>query len=257
MSGSAMELELRELGRHLSWPPVPDLTASVGAELERAPVVPLSRRRRPRRALALAAAAVLVVAGLLAVSPGLRAALLEIFRLPGARIEVEPTPFPMPAGPQTLEDVVPGSPVTLAEARATAAFPVVFPEALGPPDRVVLAGSGSEAVVSMAWAARPGLPTADETGYAILLTEFRARARDDLIKKVSAVTRVTPAVVGGEQGYWVEGPHAVMLERDGAIVDDGPRLSTSSLLWSRDGVLLRLEADVTRAEAVRLAESIR
>jgi hypothetical protein len=121
----------------------------------------------------------------------------------------------------------------------------------------VLAGSGSEAVVSMAWEARPGLPTADETGYAILLTEFRARSRDDLIKKVSVVTQVTPVVVGGEQGYWVEGPHAVMLERNGAIVDDPPRLSTSSLLWTRDGVLLRLEADVTRAEAVRLAESIR
>lgn len=256
MTETAMEHQLRELGRHVAWPPVPDLTASVGAELERAPFVPL-RARRPRRALALVAAAVLVVAGLLAVSPGLRAALLDIFRLPGARIEVEPTPSPVPAGTRALEHLVPGRPVTLAEARVTAAFPIVFPEALRPPDRVVVAGSGSEAVVSLAWEARLGLPTADETGYAIVLTEFRARSRDDLIKKVSVVTQVTPVVVGGEQGYWVEGPHAVMLERDGAIVDDPPRLSTSSLLWTRDGVLLRLEADVTPAEAVRLAESIR
>jgi hypothetical protein len=256
MSGSTMERELRELGRHVAWPPPPDLAASVRAELQRAPVVPL-RGRRPRRALVLSAAAVLVLAGLLAASPGLRAALLDLFRLPGARIEVEPMPSPVPGGPRALEDLVPGRPVPLATARAEAGFPVVFPEELGPPDRVVLAGTGSEAVVSMAWAPRPGLPSADETGYAVLLTEFQARARDDLIKKVSQTAQVTPVVVGGEQGYWIEGPHAVVLERDGSIVEDRPRLSTSSLLWTRDGVLLRLEADVTRAEAVRLAGSIR
>jgi hypothetical protein len=77
------------------------------------------------------------------------------------------------------------------------------------------------------------------------------------VKKVTGPAAVVPVVVGGEQGYWVEGPHAVLLERNGAVVEDRPRLSSSSLLWTRDGVLLRLEADVSLTEALRLAGSVR
>jgi hypothetical protein len=248
MADAALEHDLRELGRHVAWPAVPDL---VGRP-ERAPVAP---GRRRRRVAALAAAAVLVLTGLLALAPGIRAALLDLFRLPGARIEVEPTPSPVPMAARALEDLVPGERVTLPQARRGASFPVVFPTALGPPDAVVLADLGDRAVVSLAWRARPGLPAADQTGYSVLLTEFRARPPEDLVKKVSG--GVEPVVVDGEQGYWVEGPHAVTLERDGAIVEDLPRLSASSLLWTREGVLLRLEADVSLAEALRLAGSIR
>jgi hypothetical protein len=254
MADAVLERDLLELGRHVAWPPLPDLAASIGGRLEGAPVVSLGRRRRPRR-VAVLAAAVLVLAGLLAVSPGIRAALLDLFRLPGARIEVEPTPSPVPMAPQALEGLVPGERVTLARARQEASFPVALPSTLGPPDGVVLAGADDRALISLAWRARPGLPAADETGYAVLLTEFRAQG--DLVKKVSEGERVVPVVVGGEQGYWVEGPHAVSLEQYGAVVEDRPRLSTSSLLWTREGVLFRLEADVSLAEALRLAGSIR
>lgn len=254
MVDALLERELRELGRHVAWPPAPDLASSIRSELEAATVEQL---RRPRRVAVLAAAAVLALAGLIAASPGIRAALLDLFRLPGARIEVEPTPSPVPPGARSLEDLVLGEGVTLAHARREAGFPVVFPRALGPPNRVVLAGTGDDALVTLAWGGRPRFPAADQTGYAVLLTEFRARPLDDLVKKVTEAAQVVPVVVDGEQGYWVDGPHAVFLERDGAIVEDRPRLSASSLLWTRDGVLLRLEADVTLAQAVRLAESTR
>jgi hypothetical protein len=256
MADAVLERDLLELGRHVAWPPPPDLAASIGGQLEGTPVVSLARRR-PRRVAVLVAAAVLVLAGLLAVSPGTRAALLDLFRLPGARIEVEPSPSPVPMAPQALENLVPGERVTLARAQQEASFPVAFPLTLGPPDGVVLAGAGDRALISLAWQAPPGLPAADETGYAVLLTEFRARPHGDLVKKVSEGERVVPVVVGGEQGYWVEGPHAVSLEQYGAVVGDRPRLSASSLLWTREGVLFRLEADVSLAEALRLARSIR
>ena len=251
---SGLERELIDLGRHLAWPPPPDLAPSVGDELRT--VVPL-RRRSSRRVAVLAAAAVLVVAGLLAVSPGLRAALLDLFTLPGARIEVEPTPSPVPAVPGDLTNLVPGRPVDLEVARSDAAFEVVAPPGLGPPDQVVLAGRGDDAVVTMAWRARKGLEAADETGYGAVLSQLRAATRDELIKKVTPAGRVVPVVVGGQQGYWVRGPHAVLIERDGSVVEDRPRLSASSLLWNRKGVLLRLEADVSLDEALRLAASVR
>ena len=256
MPETPLERDLVDLGRHLAWPSPPDLTARVRGELGS---VPTLGRRRPRRVAVLAAAAVLVVGGVLAASPGLRAALLDLFRLPGARIEVEPTPSPLPppAAPVPLEELVPGRRVTLAEARREAAFPIVFPRELGAPDQVVLLGDGEAAVVTLAWRSRPRLPPADETGYAALLTELRARPQEDLIKKVSGASQVEPVVVGGEQGYWIEGPHSVFLARGGSIVKDRPRLSASSILWTRDGLLLRLEADLTRAEALRLAGSVR
>jgi hypothetical protein len=252
MTAAAMELELRELGRHVAWPPAPDLASSMGEELRR--VVPL--RRRPRRIAVLAAAAVLILAGLLAISPGLRAALLDFFRLPGARIEIEPTPSPVPARPGDLTALVSGRPVSLEVARAEAGFPVVVPEALGAPDQVVLAGTGKGAAVSMGWRTRKGLEAADETGYGAILTQFRAGTREDLIKKVTQVGRVIPVVVGGVPGYWVEGPHPVYLLRDGAVIQDRPRLSASSLLWTRGSVFLRLEVDLSMDQALRVADSV-
>ena len=256
MAEPTLERDLLELGRHLAWPPPADVAASIEGRLEGAPVARLPGRG-PRRVAVLVAAVVFVLAGLLALSPGIRAAILDLFRLPGARIEVEPTPSPVPMAPRALEDLVPGERVTLARARREASFPVEFPATLGPPDAVVLAGAGDRAVVALAWRARPGLPVADETGHAVLLTEFRARPREGLVKNVSGGEQVVPVVVSGEQGYWVEGPHTVSLEPYGARVEDHPRPSASSLLWTRDGVLLRLEADVSLAEAMRLAESIR
>jgi hypothetical protein len=252
VSDVTLERELVDLGRHLAWPVPPDLAASVGQELRT--VVPI-RRRGPRRVAVLAAAAVLILTGLLAVSPGLRAALLELFRLPGARIEIEPTPSPVPARPGDLTGLVSGREVSLEEAQAEAGFPVVVPEALGAPDQVVLAGTGDEAAVSMAWRPGKGLEAADETGYGAILTQFRAGTREDLIKKVTG-GQVVPVVVGGVPGYWVEGPHPVYLLRDGGVIEDRPRLSASSLLWTRGDVLLRLETDLSMDQALAVANTV-
>lgn len=259
MSDVALERALSDLGRHVAWPQAPDLTAPVRARIEASPVTPLRPRLTRRRLVVLAAAAVLVFGGLLAASPGLRAALLELFRLPGARIEIERTPSPVPtaAASPSLEDLVPGERASLAQARRVASFEVVFPSELGRPDDVVVFGAGADAVVTLAWRTRPGLPPADATGYAVVLTEFRARPAEELIKKLAAETQVVPVVVEGEQGYWIEGPHSVLLRRGGSVVEDQARLSASSLLWTRDGLLLRLEGDLTRAEALRLAGSAR
>jgi hypothetical protein len=256
---TALERALTDLGQHVAWPPMPDLVAAVRAELEAAPrvVVPLGRRR-PRRLAVLAAAAILVLGGLLAVSPGLRAALLELLQIRGARIEVQPTPSPLPTAKASpsLEDLVPGSAVSLAEARRQASFRILVPRGLGRPDEVVLFGTGDNATVSLAYLPRAGLPAADETGYAVVLTELRARPDEELIRKLALETQIHPVIVGGEQGYWIEGPHAVALRRGGFVVGDAPRLSASSLLWTRGRLTLRLEADVSEDVAVGLARSV-
>jgi hypothetical protein len=259
VTDALLERALADLGRHVVWPPTPDLTPAVRARLETPPrlVVP-PQRRRPRRPVVLAAAAVLVLGGLLAASPGLRAALLELLGIRGARIEVQPTPSPLPTAEASpsLEDLVPGSAVSLVEARREASFPILLPPELGRPDEVVLFGTGDSATVSLAYGPRPGFPAAGETGYAVVLTELHARPDQELIGKLATQTQIDPVVVGGEQGYWIEGPHSVSLRQRGLVVDDEPRLSASSLLWTRGPLTLRLEADVSEHHALALARSL-
>ena len=55
--------------------------------------------------------------------------------------------------------------------------------------------------------------------------------------------------VGGGSGYWSSGgrlPSAMDLRLPGPV-----------LLWEQGGVALRLEADVQKEQAIRIAESVR
>lgn len=255
-NGSALlERSLRDLGERLSWPDAPDLAAVVAAEIRgTAPVVAMPRRRA-RRAVVLAAAAALVVGGSLAVSPGLRAAVLRLLGLPGARIEVQETPVsprPSESGPASF-----GREVSLEEAAGEVPFEILRPADLGDPDRVYLLGVGDDQVVTLAYDERPGLP-AETNGVSVLLSELRARPNEELITKVAMEAQVTRVLVNGQRGYWVEGPHTLLLLKEsGGVVEDRPRLAASTLLWTRGDLTLRLEGDLSLAHALQLARSVR
>jgi hypothetical protein len=45
----------------------------------------------------------------------------------------------------------------------------------------------------------------------------------------------------------------MFLDENGLVTDDETFLAGTVLLWNRDGLLLRLEGDLTKAEALRLA----
>jgi hypothetical protein len=260
VSEAALELALRDLGDQVAWPETPDVATAARTRLEEAEVVPL-RRRPVRRTVVLAAAAVLVVVGgVVALSPGLRAAILEFFSLPGVRIEIEEpaTAPPSPSVTAPEGDIQPflGRQVPLAEARRQVDFPIGVPSALGSPDRVFVLGSGPRALVTLAYGARPGMPVDPGTGYAGLVTELRGRPTEDLIKKVQQGASVIPVSVGGEQGYWVEGPHPVYVRAPGGPRFDEPRMAGNTLLWTRGSVTYRLEADVTLDTALELARTV-
>jgi hypothetical protein len=256
--GTVLERALVDLGRHLSYPPAPDLAPEVAARLsEGAAVRPLPVRRFPvRRVVSLVAALLLLVlVGAMAVSPSLRAAVLEFLGIPGVQIELEPkTPTPEVSTPPEAKF---GRPVSLAEAEGELGFEVLLPGGLERPDDVYLSGVGERASVTVAYRPRPGLPEAEETGVGLLLTEFRASTDRDLIRKlaVEGVT-VESVVVRGELGFWVEGPHPILLLGPGdQVIEDSARLSGNSLVWTRDGLTLRIEGDFTKAEALRIARS--
>ena len=226
-----LELRLRELGGEIAWPETPRFDL----ELERRP-----GRAGFRRPLALAFAVLVVaLAGVLALSPGARSAFLEIFRLEGASVELVETLPPVPA--QRLDF---GERVGRDEAERRAGFALVD---VGEPDGVYIRPDN---VVSLVYG--------DPRRPRLVLTELPGRIWDGLVKKVgSRGTTVESVTVAGEPGLFVTGDeHFVMfLDENGNVTDDRTYLAGTVLLWNRGHLLLRLEGDLTRAEALELAES--
>lgn len=257
MSEAVLERALTDLGRHLDWPVEPDLVARVREEITGVrPLPDPARRHAPRRRIVLLAAAtlLLVLGGLVTFSPGIRAAILRFFGLPGVRIEVVETPPPS----SPAQDLGLGRRVTLTEAEAEVNFELAVPSVLGDPDRVHLSGVGYQPIVSMVYEPQSGLPAAEGTGVATVLSQFRATTDEQLIRKLTDSGATVESVdVNGELGYWVEGPHTVMvLDENGNPFEDRARLAGNTLLWTRDGITYRLEADVTKDEALRIARSV-
>jgi hypothetical protein len=65
--------------------------------------------------------------------------------------------------------------------------------------------------------------------------------------------------VRGEPAYFLSGePHAVLLVgRDGIPITETARLARDVLVWEEDGRTVRVEGELTREEALSLAESLR
>src|SRR4029077_7785512 len=94
----------------------------------------------------------------------------------------------------------------------------------------------------------------------LVLTELRGGLWTGFVKKVGASgTRVEAVTVAGAPGLFVSGDqHFVMfLDENGSVADEQTYLAGTVLLWNRGAVLLRLEGDLSRAEANGLAESVR
>jgi len=239
-----LELALRDLGAGLDWPAEPELAPRVLAGLRREPE---RRRRMPRRALVIAlAVAAVAIAAVFAV-PQTRAAVLEFFHLRGVTIERVPE-LPTVSVQSGLGTFL-GERVSLDEARRRAGFDVVVPARLGEPDDVYFQRSPPGGMVSLLYGSREN-PSA-------LVTQFAATVDEVIFKKVAPGTTVEPVTVGGQPGYWIQGAHYfTYCDRQGEMRTEQVRLAGNVLLWERAKSTLRLEADVSKDEALRIAESV-
>jgi len=245
---SELELELRDL--RVEWPETPDVAAAVQGRLS----APPARRRwwlnRPVWQLAVAATA-LVIAVVMAVPPA-RSAVLDLLGFSSVRI-VREEPRPSRFG----QDLQLGEPVTLEQARRR--FPVLVPSALGDPDAVYLTDYPSVRV-DLVYRERPGLPASSNTGAGLLVTEFHAVAEPMIEKTVGEGSSVVRLTVGGDPAFFISGAdHGfAYIPQGGTGAFEPQRLAGNTLLVDRsDGVLLRVEGEVGRDEAVRIAESAR
>ena len=136
--------------------------------------------------------------------------------------------------------------------RARAQVPILLPGSpkLAKPDEIYARKSYSEFV--FVYRARPGLPALEDTYMGLILTqksgEIGAAYLPGGTVRGAGLETVS---IGGEEGYWVP-PSG-----DSPGVARSGGLLAGVLLWERDGQALRLEADVPKKEAVRIAESVR
>ena len=109
-------------------------------------------------------------------------------------------------------------------------------------------------------ASTAGLPPTSNPGVGALFTQFQAGLEPGFFAKgLGPETRLEQLTVNGGRAVWIEGsPHLFYYrDRGGEIRDESVRLAGNVLLWEQEGLTLRLEANLPKDEAVRIASSVR
>jgi hypothetical protein len=278
------ERELRELGSHVKYPPTPDLARAVRLRLDQEGAGRATRSRitwPPFASLrwAAAAAAFLLIVAVPALSPTLRATVAGWFEAgqtassrqgaggPGSaesgREAAQAPSAGQPAEDESLaesrslgEGLGFGERITLQEARTrVGAGELLLPgmPKLGEPDEVYTGGSSRRGGVVLVYSARPGLPPLAGTGVGLVLTELPGEVESAyLADGATTGAGIEEASVAGGRGYWVAAGPSLS-----SRVDRTDDLPGSVLFWERGGLALRLEADISKQEAIRIAESVR
>jgi hypothetical protein len=254
-----LEHQLTALGADLEWPPTPNLAPAIRSRIA-APVV----LRAPwyQGPWALAAAAVLIALAGLAVYQPSREAIANwvnvhvLFQ----RVNVLPTPSPQPPGP--LGDKLGlGGRTTLADAQKKVSWRITIPSSLGQPDEVYLQlppEGPTQGEVTLVYSTRPGIPVAGETGVAVLITEARGAVDKNFFgKMLGPDTTLEEVTVAGHQGYWIAGaPHMFFFaDANGNFRGETMRLATNTLILDEGGMVVRIEGNLTKAQAIAIATS--
>jgi hypothetical protein len=223
-----LEHDLRSLAALVELPAERDLWPGVGARL--APTRP--GRRWLRAAVAVLVAAALAIGIAFAVPPA-RSAILRFLGLEGVTIvRVDKLP-PAGRGPGAI-----GRRVTLDRAEHMLAFDPLLP-GIGAPDAVYV--DPNQMLLTLIYG---------KHDVRLRITELIAGS--PAFTKIVDISQLVERVrIKGRAGYWIAGEHVV----SGLFGE--PELSASALIWEQLPVTVRIEGRITKAEALRIAGSVR
>jgi hypothetical protein len=259
-----LERALGDLAERVVYPETPDLASRVRARIEAEPV----RRHgwwnaRWNARVRVAVAAVLLAALVIGVLPGSRAAVARLWDLVGVSISRDALPSTIEPAPPPRRAEVPGANLSLGrevgldEASALIGGKVLVPS-LGAPDAAWYQEGAGSRVVTLVYRGRAGLPVSPYTRQGLILGVLTGAVPDPgaLVKKVPGEgTQVEVFDQGGQTWYWLAGEaHALYT---GVLGPQDGRLAGNTLLWRSGGRTYRLEAQISRDEAVRIARSLR
>ncbi len=253
-----LERALRDLGPRYPYPPTPNLASRVRGRISVQPVAPPRRLelwRDPRR-LALVAAVLLVLLGAAAVAnPATRDAIAHFFHVRGVIVNRQASPLPSfsPVTPLNL-----GRRTTLTDAQSRVKFTIALPAELGTPDAVYVVSDVPGGEVALAYTPRPGIPLVEQTGLGVLITEFRGDLIPGFISKsVGEGTTTEEVSVYGDPGWWITGqPHMIVVHVNGQDRPETLRMAANTLIWEHAGVTYRIESDLSKADAFRIAAGL-
>ena len=243
-----LEQDLTDLAAAIAWPPAPRLRILLPAQ---------RRPALPRWAFAVAAALV-IAAGALIYMPT-RDAIAGFLNLHTTVNRVPALHSPSPRPGQSLGL---GTPTTLAEAQSRLTWKIMVPPALGQPDVVYLTRppeGPSADEVTLVYANRAGIKPSGQTGVSLLVTEARGTVDEQFFgKTVGPGTTVESVDVNGHRGWWISGqPHMfVFTDGNGNPYFDTLRLATNTLIIDDGGTIVRIEGDMTKAQALQIASSL-
>jgi hypothetical protein len=233
---SELELRLARLGGELDVPEAPDLVGPVRQRLAEG-----RRPREWRRPVVIALAALLVVVGALLAVPQSRSAILDFFGVGSVTIRSVDEYPQLDLEPGRLFY---GDRMTLAEARRQAAFPIEVPrvDALDDPKVYYLPDVHQ---VSLVYGdpQKPQLLISQIIGTGAIEKLVNSDETDiDLVRE------------GDSHGVWLEGEHLIHIPQ----LDEELRVVGNTLVMERvDNVTVRVEADVSKDEALRIFRSMR
>jgi hypothetical protein len=226
--------DLTELGRSLPTPGASGMDEVVLARLE---------EREPRTAwwarwrVRAVAVGLAIVLALLA-TPPVRAAVADWFGFGAVSVHTGDDDG-SPSGPSVAPPPIsPG--LTLAQAAAQVEFDVFELPALGEPAGAEVSADGR--VLSMAWDGGPRLDQSSSLSYTF----------DKTARSVEFVS------VRGRDALWFGDSHeVVLLDESGARIPQTDRPAGRTLIWMIGDTTLRLEGDLSLAQALELAEAAR
>ena len=255
-----LEQRLAAVAREIRWPSTPNLAGRIGARITEP--IPLRRPWFQTRWALAAAIAILALAALLAYTPTREviAGWLNLHTI-FTRVNELPSPSPRPSG-SVGDRLALGQRTTLDGAQKAVGWKVVVPSSLGQPDQVylMLPPSGPpEGEVTLVYLNVPGVKTSGETGVAVLVTEAHGKVDSRyFMKMLSNDTTVEEVTVGGHGGYWIAGsPHIlIFIDAAGNLRNETMRLATNTLLIDEGGTVVRIEGNLTKAQALEIAASL-
>jgi hypothetical protein len=233
---SELELRLNRLGRELDVPETPDLVDAVRQGLGEG-----RRPREWRRPLVIALAALVVAVGALMAVPQSRSAILDFFGIGSVTIRAvdEYPELELESGRLFF-----GERMSLAEARRRAAFPVRVPE---------VAGLGSPQVYYLQDVQQVSLVYGDPKKPRLLISQIIGTGAIEKLVN-SDETDIEQVRDGDSFGVWLEGEHVIHIPQ----LDEDLRVVGNTLVMQRpDNVTVRVEADISKAEALRIFRSMR
>ena len=237
-----LENDIALLGRALVFPETPSLAARVRVRIESRRIL---REAAPRWQLALTgvAAAAVALAFVASVLSPARDAVADLFD----RINI----FETEEVPQDLTREITGTELSFEEVQAAVGFPLLLPDGASP-DRVLLQDFGQVKAAVLFYRHDNGAP------YALFETNSQVGKGLGIGKGITDPGQAQPVSGVGGEAYWLTGLRIVQYyDVDGAVLQGSVRATdVNTLLWNENGRVFRIEGDLTKDEAIAIADSL-